>query len=85
MEINASELDRMVPMNGFPINIRVTNDDPENPLYTNGKEEVYTFRRVIDIQEIMGISGITIKTNPARYLIAELGEKSFCINLDHKD
>jgi hypothetical protein len=85
MDMNAAELDSIVPMNGFPINISIINDDPEHPLFTNGKEETYTFRRVIDIQEILGISGITIRTNPARYLIAELGEKSFCINLDHKD
>ena len=84
-DIDAKEIDRLVPMNGFPINIRVTNDDPENPLYTEGKEEIFTFRRVIDIREILGVPGVSFQSVPSRYLIIERGPLSFCLNLDYQD
>jgi len=83
--LNLKELDKIIPMNGLPIMLNICVDEKENPLYTNGKSEIFSFRRVIDITEIMDIDGVTIKTNPSRYLIAEKEDADdyICVNLDY--
>ncbi len=87
MEIDIKELDRLVPMNGFPIQLKVYNTEKDNPLYTNGKSEIFLFRRVIDINEILSVSGVTSKTNPSRYIIIENVHRvqQFCVNLDYDE
>ena len=85
--MNLKELDNKVPMNGFPIRLLIHIDEEDNPLYTHGKPEIFLFRRVIDVTEIIDIGGVTINTNPSRYLIVENEnlDTSFCINLDYDD
>ncbi len=79
------ELDNRVPMNGFPIRLNVHIDEEDNLLYTHGKSEIILFRRVVDIREILSVPGVTVKTNPSRYIICEKesNDDSFCINLDY--
>ncbi len=85
MDVDLKELDRLVPMNGFPIQLKVYNTEPDNPLYTNGKSEIFLFRRVIDINEILSLPNVTHKTNPSRYIIIENvnGVQQFSVNLDY--
>jgi len=85
MQVDMKELDKLVPMNGFPIRLNVHIDEEDNPLYTNGKSEIFLFRRVINIREILSVHNVTIKTNPSRYIICEKesNDDSFCINLDY--
>ena len=81
--MNLKELDNKVPMNGFPIRLNIHIDEEDNPLYTNGKSEILSFRRVINITEILSVHGVTINTNPSRYLIVEKEDTndSFCIHI----